>query len=409
MTTIAAGTTQNTGYVATVDSSGNLVFQTNGTTTALTLDTAQNANIAGRVTAVGANIVGNTVITGTLAANATTITGNVSVTGNTFVTGTSRIEGYMHLKGDNNLILFANSSQNSFDTSISSQHWIGRIDTANYHMTTDAGGFAGIANTLGIAGKGGITFGTTNANGTYATGRMILGTDGNLTLGSPTVINRIWGSSGNPLYGVVNKVLTISTPDDTAGNRIGIAFAPAQRVGSGIFVNNVSATSGNEDSNLEFYVSKEGNVNSTLAMTMNANGHIFSSSQVGFLVTDMSPTDFNSGTGTTNVMKGGTANHNVGSGYNSTNGRFTAPVAGYYLITAAILVNGGTGRLEATLYKNDATSINNLNGTGTVYDAPVLSCVVYLAASDWVTIKRVSGTAYPNVHGNHYFSGRLLV
>ncbi len=87
MTTIAAGTTQNTGYVATVDSSGNLVFQTNGTTTALTLDTAQNANIVGRVTAAGANISANALTVGNsfyIVANGNVGVGN-STPNSTFV------------------------------------------------------------------------------------------------------------------------------------------------------------------------------------------------------------------------------------------------------------------------------------------------------------------------------------
>lgn len=393
MTTIAAGTTQNTGYVASVDSSGNLVFQTNGTTTALTLDTAQNANIVGRVTAAGANIVGNTVITGTLTSNAHTMVGNLSITGNTFVTGTSRIEGYMHLKGDNNLILFANSSQNSYDTSISSQHWIGRIDTSGYHMTTDAGGFAGIANTLGIAGKGGITFGTTNANGTYVTGRVHLTSNGDVGIGTSNPTDRLHVTFAT---GSGNLKAGVSTSSNIKlYNSAGDISLLSSDASSDVILDSQRSV-----------IFRTGN---NPRVTINSSGYTYSSSQVGFLVTDMSPTDFNSGTNATNVMKGGTANHNVGSGYNSTNGRFTAPVAGYYLITAAILNNGGSGRLEATLFKNDTTSILNLNGTGTTYDAPTLSCVVYLAASDWLTIKRVSGTAYSSTHGNHYFSGRLLV
>jgi hypothetical protein len=49
MSTIAAGTTSGTALVNTGDTTGNLVFQTNGTTTALTLTTAQAANFVGVV------------------------------------------------------------------------------------------------------------------------------------------------------------------------------------------------------------------------------------------------------------------------------------------------------------------------------------------------------------------------
>ena len=54
MSTIAAGTTSTTGLVQSSDTTGNLVFQTNGTTTALTLGTNQNATFAGGITVAGA-------------------------------------------------------------------------------------------------------------------------------------------------------------------------------------------------------------------------------------------------------------------------------------------------------------------------------------------------------------------
>jgi hypothetical protein len=122
----------------------------------------------------------------------------------------------------------------------------------------------------------------------------------------------------------------------------------------------------------------------------------------------MSTTVFNANTGATSFLNGGTVHYNQGSGYNSTNGRFTAPVAGTYIITAAVLVENLTGRLEANLLLNGATARISLNGTGTVYDGPVLTTVISLAANDYLTVSRVSGTAYASAHQNTYFSGYLL-
>jgi hypothetical protein len=53
MTAIYAGTTATNAYGVNGDTSGNLVLQTNGTTTALTLTYAQNAILAGNLTASG--------------------------------------------------------------------------------------------------------------------------------------------------------------------------------------------------------------------------------------------------------------------------------------------------------------------------------------------------------------------
>lgn len=51
-TTISVGTTSGTAFNVTPDTSGQLVVQTNGSTTALTLTTAQNAVFAGSVNAI---------------------------------------------------------------------------------------------------------------------------------------------------------------------------------------------------------------------------------------------------------------------------------------------------------------------------------------------------------------------
>jgi hypothetical protein len=50
MSTIAAGTTLTTGLVATSDTTGQLVLQTNGTTTAVTIDSSQNMAVVGNLT-----------------------------------------------------------------------------------------------------------------------------------------------------------------------------------------------------------------------------------------------------------------------------------------------------------------------------------------------------------------------
>jgi hypothetical protein len=91
MSNIAGGTTLTTSLVQTGDTTGNLVFQTNGTTTALTLTTAQNANFANSVSAVG-NVTGGNVITaGLVSLSSITKTGtdgvgNIGATGSTFNT-----------------------------------------------------------------------------------------------------------------------------------------------------------------------------------------------------------------------------------------------------------------------------------------------------------------------------------
>lgn len=56
MSTISAGLTSGTALVNSGDTTGNLVFQTNGTTTALTINTSQNATFVGAVSDVAGNL-----------------------------------------------------------------------------------------------------------------------------------------------------------------------------------------------------------------------------------------------------------------------------------------------------------------------------------------------------------------
>jgi hypothetical protein len=97
MSTIAAGTTSGTALVNSGDTTGNLVLQVNGTTTALTLDTAKSMNLSGSYTesvvAIGTvtssstlSLANGTVQTATLTAStACTFTMPTAVAGKSFI------------------------------------------------------------------------------------------------------------------------------------------------------------------------------------------------------------------------------------------------------------------------------------------------------------------------------------
>lgn len=59
MSSISAGTTTTTALVNSGDTTGQLLLKTNGSTTALTIDTSQNATFAGNVTITGAVSAGS--------------------------------------------------------------------------------------------------------------------------------------------------------------------------------------------------------------------------------------------------------------------------------------------------------------------------------------------------------------
>jgi hypothetical protein len=149
------------------------------------------------------------------------------------------------------------------------------------------------------------------ANGIQA---LTINSLGYVQVGTAPAINRIYGSSGNPLFGLIDDVITIASTTDVTNHRLGIAFAPANRIGSGIFANNISATAGNEDSNLEFYVSQEGQVNSILATTITKDGNFqFNQNNTGIIfqnssaLTNSTLNDYEVGTFTPNLVNYGSS------------------------------------------------------------------------------------------------------
>ena len=140
-------------------------------------------------------------------------------------------------------------------------------------------------------------------------------------------------------------------------------------------------------------------------MYVHAAGYVTTPNTASFYSSGMSGSSYDNGT-----MTGGLsgASHNIGNHYNSSNGVFTAPIAGRYLTGCGVLVENGSGRLEGNISKNNSTVVVNFNGTGTTYDGPTATAIVNLAANDTLRVKRQSGNAYNSNHGQHYFFAHLI-
>jgi hypothetical protein len=145
------------------------------------------------------------------------------------------------------------------------------------------------------------------------------------------------------------------------------------------------------------------------ALTINSSGYVTLPAQPSFyIVSNGGQTDYT----TNDVIIFNTARHNTGGHYNTSTGRFTAPVAGRYLFTlnvyaypnytAAILltINGaqytGGGDVTPYVYTSADAGAKSLSFT----------LVWELSASDYVEVRARSTTRIYRSHS--HFSGQLL-
>ena len=109
---------------------------------------------------------------------------------------------------------------------------------------------------------------------------------------------------------------------------------------------------------------------------------------------------------TSSTPLGIVTNVNIGSHFNATNGRFTAPVDGYYFFSAEFSRIAGNATLE--LYKQGSSSgIRNLS-YGDQWESVSVSGIIYLTASQYVNL-RFGGTNGTTTRGYRInFSGYLV-
>lgn len=109
------------------------------------------------------------------------------------------------------------------------------------------------------------------------------------------------------------------------------------------------------------------------------------------------------GVSATSVIIFDTAIVNVGSSYNTSNGRFTAPIAGNYMFSYYGLANSGATNVD--IYKNGTTRVLYSESDESGFHQIVISGVVALAAGDYVNIRCWGGSLYQNYNN---FSGFLI-
>ncbi|XP_045182801.1 heavy metal-binding protein HIP-like [Mercenaria mercenaria] len=103
---------------------------------------------------------------------------------------------------------------------------------------------------------------------------------------------------------------------------------------------------------------------------------------------------------------------NKGDGYQASNGKFTAPVAGMYIFSVSILSDNGplTSFFEAEILKNGIVLAKLYgHGVNTYHDQASATVVTHLSISDHVWIRLIC-CGFDSLYGSRYstFSGALL-
>ena len=192
--TIAAGTSAGTAIAISGDTSGALQLQTNGTTTAVTLDTSQNATFAGKVTSAGAL---------TLASNGTTTAVTIDTSQNVGI-GTASPAQKLDITGNAAVSgqLMAGTTTTYSDGTIGTPRLQWRAATGNYvgavsiADTTSALDHWVLRNPNGNIGSIS-TNGTSFVFNTAATERMRIDSSGNVTAGGTTSYGKITSAASS--------------------------------------------------------------------------------------------------------------------------------------------------------------------------------------------------------------------
>jgi len=178
------------------------------------------------------------------------------------------------------------------------------------------------------------------------------------------------------------------------------------------------ADAGNSQSGSNFILEIDG----TQQLQVDSSGRMNTYNQPSFRVGNNNSNWVNVTSGNTAIIEfDGNVHHNVGSHYSTANDRFTAPIAGRYLIGFHAYVRNNAAQSDGTsaygyvrLFKNGGqlSSLNHIFGYGNHTDNDIqmsLQTVIELAANDYlqVALTGIGGTVQHYGSASEFY-GHLL-
>lgn len=210
-------------------------------------------------------------------------------------------------------------------------------------------------------------------------------------------------TSGNVMYGVTSAIGKLSVRAGSADNTISAYFSTSDSNVTGVSFRHFPS------GNTTMLSSEWSTVATSLSfgvgggekLRIDPNGRITMPYQPAFYAHDYAST-------AVGTMIFSSTRFNIGSHYNTTNGRFTAPVAGRYMFIGQLFITVDGGTRQINLHRNGA-SLSEAKGAGNgSYTNLVTTQIVNLSVGDYVTLYYSSGGAQLSGADYTYLEGYLI-
>jgi hypothetical protein len=247
-----------------------------------------------------------------------------------------------------------------------------------------------------LAYTGTLTGGTGVIN--LGSGQVYKDSSGKVGIGTTTMTNRlnVAGAIQSSSTLVAVEVNTVALSQEATYSRLA-AFGPNSSTGGTLYLYSISSNGSVQNGAI---------IDSLGRMTKSSQPAFFAYSNANFAGTSQTPVQFN------------LVDFNIGSHYNNSTYRFTAPVVGRYLFATMVsfYLNGNARQIQISLRKNGAVHINSDTFTSVVqsnntHTGAHITTVLELAAGDYVDVDWGLATATVNYYSDNkriYFSGYLL-